>query len=177
MKCVTIIAAFLGLASATPSTLDKRSNPKGLDVSGWQGNVNWAAVKKNGASFAIVKVPPLSLPIKSSLTSTQATEGTTYTSPYFNQQYEGSYNVGLIRGAYHFAHPSSASGAGAAQAEYFVKHGGGWSADGKTLPGMIDLEAGCSGLSTGQMVTFIRDFVNTYHSKTGRYPMIYCTAR
>jgi GH25 family lysozyme M1 (1,4-beta-N-acetylmuramidase) len=46
---------------------------------------------------------------------------------------------------------------------------------------MIDLEAKsktdeCWGLTAGEMVTFIRDFVNTYHSKTGRYPMIYCGA-
>jgi GH25 family lysozyme M1 (1,4-beta-N-acetylmuramidase) len=45
---------------------------------------------------------------------------------------------------------------------------------------MIDLEANgseeCWGISTSEMVTFIRDFVNTYHSKTSRYPMIYCTA-
>jgi len=79
--------------------------------------------------------------------------------------------VGLIRGAYHYAHPGESSGA--AQADYFLAHGGGWSADGKTLPGMIDLEAGCWGLSASEMVSWIHDFGNTYHAKTGRYPMIY----
>ena len=29
---------------------------------------------------------------------------------------------------------------GSTQADYFVNHGGGWSADGKTLPPAIDLE-------------------------------------
>ena len=68
----------------------------------------------------------------------KATEGTYYTNPYFAQQYNGSYDVGMIRGAYHFATPDTTSGA--AQANYFVDHGGGWSADGRTLPGVLDIE-------------------------------------
>ena len=54
-----LIAAALGLVSATPSRLDARSNPQGFDVSGWQGNVDWAKAKSDGASFAIVKVSVL----------------------------------------------------------------------------------------------------------------------
>ena len=37
----------------------------------------------------------------------KATEGRTYRNPYFAQQYNGSYNVGMIRGAYHFALPTA----------------------------------------------------------------------
>jgi GH25 family lysozyme M1 (1,4-beta-N-acetylmuramidase) len=44
---------------------------------------------------------------------------------------------------------------------------------------MIDLEPNggseCWGITPSEMVTFIHDFGNRYHSKTGRYPMIYCT--
>ncbi len=69
---------------------------------------------------------------------TKATEGTYYTNPSFTQQYNGSYNVGMIRGSYHFATPDTTSGA--TQASYFVAHGGGWSKDGKTLPGALDIE-------------------------------------
>ncbi|MFC5186055.1 lysozyme [Actinomadura harenae] len=132
----------------------------GLDVSAWQGNVNWSSVAANGAKFAYVK----------------ATESTTYTSPNFAQQYNGSYNVGLIRGSYHFAVPNNSSGA--AQADYFVNHGGGWSADGRTLPGMLDMEwnpygAACYGLSQSGMVNWILSFSNEYRARTGRYPAIY----
>jgi hypothetical protein len=49
-----------------------------------------------------------------------------------------SANVGMIRGAYHFALPNSSSGA--TQANYFAGNGGGWSWDGKTLPGALDIE-------------------------------------
>jgi hypothetical protein len=81
----------------------------------------------------------------------------------------------LIRGGYHFAHPGETTGA--AQANYFIAHGGGWSGDGITLPGMLDLESEddgeCWGLSASAMVAWIQDFSTTYHSKTTRYPMLY----
>ncbi|MEV4560514.1 lysozyme [Kitasatospora sp. NPDC049285] len=135
---------------------------RGMDVSSWQGNVAWSTAYANGARFAYTK----------------ATEGTGYTNPYFAQQYNGSYNVGMIRGAYHFALPNASSGA--TQANYFVNHGGGWSKDGKTLPPALDIEynpygATCYGLTQAGMVSWIRDFSNTVHSRTGRYPVIYTT--
>jgi GH25 family lysozyme M1 (1,4-beta-N-acetylmuramidase) len=134
----------------------------GLDVSGHQGNVDWNSVKAKGATFAYVK----------------ATEGTGYTSPYFSQQYAGSYNVGLVRGAYHFALPDRSSGA--TQANYLLAHGGGWSADNRTLPAALDIEynpygATCYGLSQSAMRSWIADFVNTYHARTGRWATIYTT--
>ncbi|MDJ0342525.1 lysozyme [Streptomyces sp. H10-C2] len=132
----------------------------GMDVSGYQGNVDWSAAWSNGGRFAYIK----------------ATEGTSYTNPYFAQQYNGSYNVGMIRGSYHFALPNVSSGA--TQADYFVNHGGGWSGDGKTLPGALDIEynpygATCYGLSAGGMVNWIASFSNQYAARTGRYPTIY----
>ncbi|MEU5389465.1 lysozyme, partial [Kitasatospora cineracea] len=135
---------------------------KGMDVSSYQGNVAWSTAYANGGRFAYVK----------------ATEGTSYTNAYFAQQYNGSYNAGMIRGAYHFALPNVSSGA--TQAAYFVAHGGGWSKDGKTLPPALDIEynpygATCYGLSQAGMVSWIRDFSNTVHTKTGRYPTIYTT--
>ncbi|GEM_PF-537858 len=137
------------------------SGPLGLDVSDYQGDVNWSQVYQEGGRFAYVK----------------ATEGTYYTSSYFPQQYDGAYQAGLIRGAYHFAIPDNSSGA--AQADYFVAHGGGWSPDGKTLPGMLDIEFNpygsneCYGLSPSQMVSWIASFVDEYRLLTGRYPDIY----
>jgi GH25 family lysozyme M1 (1,4-beta-N-acetylmuramidase) len=142
----------------TPNAADTYLN--GLDVSGYQTSINWSTVAANGAKFAYTK----------------ATEGTYYTNSLFSSQYEGAYNAGLIHGAYHFATPDTTSGA--AQADYFVAHGGGWSADGKTLPGMLDMEwdpygSACYGLSTSAMVNWILSFSNEYHAKTTRWPVIY----
>jgi len=132
-------------------------------VSSFQGNVNWTAQWNAGARFAYVK----------------ATEGTYYTNPSFAQQYNGSYNVGMIRGAYHYARPNLSSGA--TQADYFVAHGGGWTPDGRTLPGALDAEYNpygdaCYGLSPGALGDWLRDFSDTYRARTGRFPAIYTSA-
>ncbi|KAI1087743.1 glycoside hydrolase family 25 protein [Rostrohypoxylon terebratum] len=146
MVILLLIITFLGLALAAVP---------GFDVSHYQPNVDFAAAYSSGARFVIIK----------------ATQGTSYVDPSFNTHYTGATNAGLIRGGYHFAEPASSSGA--TQATYFLSHGGGWSGDGITLPGMLDLEGDCAGLSTSAMVLWIQDFSNTYHSKTGRYPLLY----
>ena len=81
-----------------------------------------------------------------------------------------------MHGAYHFALPDSSDGA--TQADYFVDHGGGWSADGRTLPGTLDIEYNpygptCYGLGQSAMVTWIGQFRSEYLARTGRYPAIY----
>jgi len=154
-------AAF-GAAVGSTEHLAKRAQPKGIDVSSHQGDVNWNTVTANGVSFAYLK----------------ATEGTNYKSPSFSSQYTGATNAGLIRGGYHFALPDKSSGA--AQANYFASNGGGWAGNGVTLPGALDIEynpygATCYGLSPSAMVAWIRDFSTTYYSRVGRYPVIYTT--
>jgi len=132
--------------------------PPGIDVSHYQGTINWASVKSAGIQWAYIK----------------ATEGTTYTDPTFSTNYLGAYNNGIIRGAYHFAQPGSSSGT--TQADYFASHGGAWSADNLTLPGMLDLEGGCYGLSTTSMRSWIQAFYNEYKARTSRDVVIYTSA-
>jgi lysozyme len=143
-----------------PQDVVVQATVAGIDVSGHQGNVDWPAQWNAGKRFVWVK----------------ATEGTGYINPYFSQQYNGSYNQGFIRGAYHFALPDRSSGA--TQANYFSSHGGGWSGDGKTLPGALDMEynpygATCYGLSKASMTNWIRDFSDTYKARWNKYPAIY----
>jgi len=150
--------------SAVPLLQGASSDPVyGLDVSSYQGDVNWSAVKSHGAGFAYIK----------------ATEGSYYTNPYFAQQYDGSYDAGLVRGAYAFAIPNYSSGQ--TQAEYLASNGGAWSSDGKTLPAALDIEYNpysggeCFGLSQSAMRTWVSDFVDEYHSRTTRWPVVYST--
>ncbi|WP_405663425.1 lysozyme [Streptomyces sp. NBC_00079] len=138
----------------------KATQTEGVDVASYQSDVAWATLRSGGVRWAYTK----------------ATEGTSYQNPYFAQQYDGAYDVGMIRGAYHFAAPDSSSGT--AQADYFVDHGGGWSADGLTLPGVLDIEwnpygDACYGKSTSAMVTWIRDFLKRYKDRTHRDAVIY----
>ncbi|MDF9277364.1 lysozyme [Arthrobacter sp. EH-1B-1] len=137
----------------------------GVDVSSHQGYVDWDGAWNYGSRWAYVK----------------ATEALVYKNPEFGHQYNGSGDRGMLRGAYHFAIPNVSSGA--AQANYFVANGGGWSADGKTLPPLLDVEYNpydelgndCYNMSASQMVTWIRDFSNRMVTLTGRKPMIYTT--
>lgn len=158
----TTLAFFAGIACTSPLT-KRVSGVPGFDISNYQSSADLSSAASAGAKFVIIK----------------ATEGTSYTSPSFSAQYTAATNSGLIRGAYHFAHPDSSSGA--TQASFFLNHGGGWSGDGITLPGMLDLESvsgspTCYGLTQSQMVDWIEDFGETYNAKTGRYPMIYTNA-
>jgi GH25 family lysozyme M1 (1,4-beta-N-acetylmuramidase) len=143
-----------------PADIGIQATVEGIDVSGHQGNVDWPAQWNAGRRFVWVK----------------ATEGTGYRNPYFAQQYNGSYNQGFIRGAYHFALPDRSSGA--TQANFFSNNGGGWSGDGKTLPGALDMEynpygSTCYGLSKAAMTNWIRDFSNTYKARWNKWPAIY----
>ncbi|WP_458781630.1 lysozyme [Arthrobacter sp. D3-16] len=143
---------------------------QGLDVSGHQPSVDWQQQWNMGSRFAYVK----------------ATEGNYYKNPSYSSQYQGSRNVGMIRGAYHFAIPNWSSGAD--QARYFVQNGGGWSADGYTMPPVLDFEFNpyegktingfyfgntCYNMSPAQLQSWVRDFGNTVRSMTGRLPVIY----
>lgn len=164
LSLLAVASAALAVPIEQEQRLEKRvSGVPGFDISNYQASPNFSAAVSDGAQFVIIK----------------ATEGTSYKSPSFSSQYTGATNAGLIRGAYHFAHPNS--GSGASQAKYFLANGGGWSNDGRTLPGMLDLEsvsgtATCYGLSQSAMVSWIKDFGTTYHASTGRYPMIYTNA-
>ena len=150
-----------------PDATAVQNQVSGMDISGWQPNVDWNAAWSSGARFVYIK----------------ATEGTSYVSSHFSGQYDGATTAGMVRGAYHFATPNESSGA--SQANYFVDHGGGWSADGITLPPMLDIEYdpytgtdgtdSCWGLSQSQMVAWIADFSNTVLSRTGIRPTIYST--
>ncbi|MGW0207908.1 lysozyme [Streptomyces sp. NPDC003233] len=143
-----------------PPTTSRASQAEGVDVASYEGAVDWPTLWSDGTTWAYTK----------------ATEGSSYTNPDFAQQYDGPYSVGMVRGAYHFATPDSSGGA--TQADYFLAHGGGWSDDGKTLPGALDIEWNpygddCYGKSKSQMVGWIRDFLNRYKSRTGRNAVIY----
>jgi GH25 family lysozyme M1 (1,4-beta-N-acetylmuramidase) len=159
----TIPARLKTAAAARAAVRPAAAVPQlpGIDVSSYQGDIDWASVAPS-IDFAYTK----------------ATEGTYYTNPDFSNQYEGPYDYGVIRGSYAFAIPNNSTGA--AQADYFIANGGGWSADGKTLPGALDIEynpygAECYGLSQSSMVSWVKSFVNEYAAKEHVYPVIYST--
>jgi hypothetical protein len=82
-RCLIACVVFSVLAVGLAAPL------KGIDVSHYQGSINWKDVKNGGFSFAMAK----------------ATEGLTYVDPTFGTNYAGMHAVGLVRSAYHFGRP------------------------------------------------------------------------
>jgi GH25 family lysozyme M1 (1,4-beta-N-acetylmuramidase) len=133
---------------------------RGPDVSSFQhpngAAIHWAKVAKSGRRFAIVK----------------ATEGTSYTNPYFAKDYSAAGAAGLVRGSYHFARPATPIVSTAvAQAKAFAAQVG-TVTSAKTLPPALDLEV-TGGLSSSQLVTWAQVFLLKMRSLTGRTPMLY----
>ncbi|WP_329133001.1 lysozyme [Streptomyces sp. NBC_00670] len=161
---LALCGALLATGAAAPARAVAAGKPKGHDVSSHQGGVDWAKARADGAAFVYVK----------------ATESTDYRSPTFKKQYDGARAAGILRGAYHFAVPDRSSGA--TQAAYFVRNGGAWRADGRTLPPALDMEYNpygshkCYGLGKAAMVRWIRAFSDEVLRLTGRRPVLYTTA-
>lgn len=152
-------AALTGTAAAlAPSSARAADIIRGQDVSSHQGNVDWAAQKAAGSRFAYCK----------------ATQGAWYTNPYFAQQYSGSYDQGLAHGAYHFAEPGASDPV--AECDFFLNNGGAWSADGRTMPGMLDIEWNDHGLAPADMQTWVQAWIDHYRAQTGRTPVVYTGA-
>ena len=59
---------------------------QGIDVSGWQGNINYAEVKNSGIEIVYMK----------------SSEGRSFIDPYFNQNYTNAKSNGLKVGFYHY---------------------------------------------------------------------------
>lgn len=148
---VTISLLFPGTATAAQGVPGSAGGPAEPD---------WPTLVARGDKFIYLK----------------ATEGDAIVNPNLVAQWEEAARFGLLAGAYHFARPDSSGGA--AQANLLVDSGGGWDAGGASLPGAVDLEpnpfgATCYGLTATRMVAWIKDFSDTYHARTSRWPVIY----
>lgn len=85
------------------NTPSKKKYPvKGVDVSSFQGNIDWKEIESQGISFAFIK----------------ATEGSGYTDEYFAENYKNSKETNIRIGGYHFF---SFDSSGKTQAENFIK--------------------------------------------------------
>ena len=75
----------------------------GVDVSRWQGDIDWQTLRSQGANFVFIK----------------ATDGGDHLDPMFMQNWNGAHRAGLKRGAYHFFYWCRTA---ADQAEWFIRN-------------------------------------------------------
>jgi GH25 family lysozyme M1 (1,4-beta-N-acetylmuramidase) len=129
------------------------SRALGVDVSSYQGTINWTSVKAAGRSFAIVK----------------ATEGKTFNSSTFTSQITGAKNAGVLVGAYHFARYDLNTAA--AEASHFLAVAGKYVTAGYLRP-VLDVEHSTS-LSKTALSNWVNAWCTQVKSATGVAPIIY----
>jgi len=127
---------------------------RGIDVSHYQGTIQWNSVAASGVDFCFIK----------------ATEGLSAADPYFQSNWSASRAAGLIRGAYHFGHASIDA---AAQARCFYDR---VRADGTMgthdLPPVLDLET-LDGQSPAAALQWAIEFMAQTDSLFGRQTVLY----
>ncbi|MFG1613256.1 GH25 family lysozyme [Nonomuraea wenchangensis] len=138
----------------------------GTDVSNHAGTIDWAQTAAKGVRFGWAK----------------ATEGLDFVDAQYSANYRNAKANGVYIGAYAFGRPDKGVNTGKAQADWLIAHAQ-YVNDGRTLPLQLDIEwpwwttaapmYPCYGLSTSQMVTWIRDFVDQVKARTGREASIY----
>lgn len=146
----TTVGAGLAGAAAITQAAGTDYSMQGIDVSHYQGTINWTSVKNSGKTFAIVK----------------ATEGTTYTDPKFASNWAAMKAAGLIRGAYHFGRPGTDP---VVQANKFCDVVRPTTGD---LQMTLDIET-TDGKTPSQVRAWIVAFLNRVQARTGRPGIIY----
>jgi len=151
---VLAASAIAGASGAAAST----TRAKGIDVSNWQGTINWTKVAKAGYKFAIAK----------------ATESTNYDDPTYLANRNGSKAAGLAFGAYHFAKPSGTSlaavtASASAQADHFL---GFATPQPGELPPVLDLEA-TGNLSAKLLEAWTEAWAQEVYARLGVHPLVY----
>jgi len=123
---------------------------EGIDVSSWQGDIDWGAVRSAGIDFAIVRV----------------SDGS-YEDPKFDRNWSGARANGIVRGVYQFFRPGQDP---IAQADLLVRRMGELQAD--DLSPTLDVEA-TDGQSASTIASRISQWVARIEERTGRTPMVY----
>lgn len=128
----------------------------GVDVASHQHSggaaIDWQQLANNGQKFAFVK----------------ATEGTSYTNPYFSTDSQKAKEAGIMPGSYHYAKPGNRDPRGEARFYAATLATG----PQPSLPPVLDLEE-TGGLGTEELKQYVRDWTDEIQKQTGRKPIIY----
>lgn len=130
------------------------STVPGIDVSKWQGTVNWGAVKAAGKQFGIARI----------------SDGIKYNDAYFTANWQGMKAAGLIRGSYQYFRPDVDPTAQANLVLSKLKAAGGLQPG--DLPVVLDLETN-GGKSSATIIKNVETWIAKIKQGTNRVPMIY----
>lgn len=130
----------------------------GIDISRYQGNINWNAVRSSGVSFAFIK----------------ATEGGDWVDPNFRRYWYEAGQARMPRGAYHYFYFCRS---GAQQAAWFIAN---VPRERGAMPPVIDLEWTASKTCprrppSHEILREAKIFKDILHRHYGQRPIIYTT--
>jgi len=132
----------------------KGSVVRGIDVSSWQGEIDWSTARTAGARFAYIRV----------------SDGATAPDPQFARNWEETARAGVVRGAYQYFRPAEEP---EEQADLFLDLVG---APAKgDLPPALDVETS-GDLETEAVVARIERWVSRVRRATSMTPVIYTSA-
>jgi lysozyme len=144
----------LGSADEAVHQCPKREGVRGVDVSYYQGRVDWPAARAHGIAFAFARVA----------------DGRDVRDPAFAANWAGMKAAGVIRGAYHFFRPAQDP---LAQAAAFLREvearGGLLRGD---LPPALDLEVS-DGVPPAVVRARAKAWLARVEAALGRTPIVY----
>ena len=126
---------------------------RGIDVSKWQGDIDFTQVKKDGIRFVIAK----------------ATEGRTIVDPRYVANRDGADAADLYFTAYHFANPDKTPGDAIAEADNFVDAA---NLLGRHLVPVLDLEVN-NGIGPKRLRAWARAWLARVDERLGVKATIY----
>jgi lysozyme len=148
-------AGLLAAGALAPEADAQTSYLPGIDVSHWQGVINWDAVRNAGIRWCYCK----------------ATEGTGFVDSRCARNLSEMRRVGIVRGTYHFGHPNTSA---VNQARHFVTTSR--NANGGTLSGLLqlclDIEH-TDGLGPAAVWSWVQAFIAEIKRLTPRPGTIY----
>ncbi len=132
----------------------------GIDVSHWDGTINWTQVKNAPKVFSWCK----------------ATEGNGYTDATFVTNMTNGAAAGVVMGAYHFGHPITYSAS--SEVTHFLNVAGTYITS-CSLPPVLDLEDPSGGpsltssMTSNALTTWVQAWMTGVQNQTGITPVIY----
>lgn len=131
----------------------------GLDVSQYQGGIDWSQVRKIEDTFPVT------------FALIRASAGKNHLDTRFKENWEGAKRNGLIRGAYHYYRPNENS---LLQAQFFIDHVHLVSGD---LPPVLDIENLPKVQSMDSLKVGLKRWLNKVEEHYGIKPIIYTGER
>jgi lysozyme len=154
---LALVTAVLAGTVAIPIAAQAGYPIGGIDVSHWQGAIDWPTVAASGkANFAILK----------------ATEGKFYEDPTYATNATGAVGAGIPIGMYHVASPSKQLADARAEADHFLDVAAPTAGD---LVPVLDIELRNvpDGMSPSTLGAWIRAWLNRVTNVLGVRPMMY----